>query len=843
MPPGGPHNLMRPAYRFQVLREVVLPVLLLTLGGSAGGALATESSGSPTVDFLYELALESRRAGRLEEAAHELRKALLIEPDHPQVLRQLNEVQALIREQRERAISQAMAEAGSRLVRRASKRAVEQVVAEQQRRQLARLLAESGTPALPRPEEPPPSRRLWPPEQTLPSVEHPAPPDSWLLPSVAPPLPPIGRPLRVPDPVVNRAAWVYVFGPRGEREYGALAEPLKLFLEVPRAAREPVQIRVLDADTRDRHDEMAGGWDTSTDFRVFGGSTMLDSRLVGPEAPDGTTVEFGPFPLEQGGRGGGDESVVFRVEAEGLTGNDNNLFALEVRPASAQVFSFGPSIRLAEEAGTRMRFFPSVPEGTTRVVIESNYDLDAEGGRVSLTRYTRDGRAAGSVRLAPSGSGAWATTTVDVPPDTDGARWTYHVIKGTQRKANMAFRLTDQRGRALPLYLTQLGTTGVAAERPTPLTRLPDIAPAADCATFTFDASASSDPDNDRLSYHWDFGDGTTAEGIDVQHTYAAAGAYRVVLEVSDGFCDGCGRGRAEQVVLVNTPPTAVLEAPALTCAGAAARFSAARSNDSPGETLRYRWDFGDGTTAEGVEVTHAYPRGGSFQVELVVDDGRGTSCSTDRAETTVRINSPPVAKTEQELTVCAAAPYLPLSVVFSGIGSSDPDLDSLSYRWAFGDGASAEGVWVSHTYARGGRYTATLTVDDGTGTACATAAASVPVHANYAPQAVAGQDVSGCPGDPLTFDASRSSDPDGDALTYRWDFGDGTTAEGAAPSHRYAAPGQFPVAVTLDDGSGLECGTVTASLTADINAPPVARIRVHGEQAAPPKPPGRTSP
>ncbi len=49
----------------------------------------------------------------------------------------------------------------------------------------------------------------------------------------------------------------------------------------------------------------------------------------------------------------------------------------------------------------------------------------------------------------------------------------------------------------------------------------------------TFDASCSSDPDNDSLTYEWDFDDGATATGVTANHTFAA-GSYTVVLTVSD---------------------------------------------------------------------------------------------------------------------------------------------------------------------------------------------------------------------------------------------------------------------------------------------------------------------
>ncbi|MEM2874259.1 MAG: PKD domain-containing protein [Candidatus Nanoarchaeia archaeon] len=71
-----------------------------------------------------------------------------------------------------------------------------------------------------------------------------------------------------------------------------------------------------------------------------------------------------------------------------------------------------------------------------------------------------------------------------------------------------------------------------------------------------------------------------------------------------------------------------------------------------------------------------------------------------------------------------------------------------------------------------------------------------------------------------VNVDASASSDPDGDTLTYNWDFGDGTIGSGKTAVHTYASAGAYTIKLTVDDGKGgvdTESILVTLQMSSDI--------------------------
>ena len=177
--------------------------------------------------------------------------------------------------------------------------------------------------------------------------------------------------------------------------------------------------------------------------------------------------------------------------------------------------------------------------------------------------------------------------------------------------------------------------------------------------------------------------------------------------------------------------------------------------------------------------------------------------------------------------TAKAGGPYTGYTnapVTFTGGGSSDPQGDTLTYAWSFGDGTNATGVTPTHTYTAVGTYNVSLTVTDqhaltATNTTTATIQAAKPPVAN------AGGPYTGIPGAAVTLTAAASTDPQDQTLTYAWSFGDGTTGTGVSPTHAYAIAGAYNATVTVTNQSSLAT-TATATVTISTAAlPPVASV------------------
>ncbi len=330
-----------------------------------------------------------------------------------------------------------------------------------------------------------------------------------------------------------------------------------------------------------------------------------------------------------------------------------------------------------------------------------------------------------------------------------------------------------------------------------------------------FDASASHDEDGGITDYAWDFGDGTTAGGVNVRHRFSAAGHYAVKLTVTDNTDLPNNKGEDVAMVTVAQPPEPVITRPAAACPGETLTFSGSASSDTGAAIKSYAWSFGDGGKAEGAEVTHSYAAPGLYELALAVDDGSGLPGARQQAAVPLRVNRAPHSQAGPDRLACPGE-----DVAFDGGASSDWDGQITQYDWDFADGSTAQGVKASHRFASPGSYDVRLTVTDNSRSSCAADTSQARVTVIASPVAQAGGDRTGYVGgahDELLFDASASQAQDGRPLAFEWDLGDGTVLAGEKVRHAYVKPGRYPVRLTVSDGSGLTCGRATDEVEVEV--------------------------
>jgi serine protease len=194
----------------------------------------------------------------------------------------------------------------------------------------------------------------------------------------------------------------------------------------------------------------------------------------------------------------------------------------------------------------------------------------------------------------------------------------------------------------------------------------------------SFNGSASSDPDNDPLTYRWDFGDGATGTGVNPTHTYTGGGIYTVTLIVNDGKVDSPPSTASVTIQEVNDPPVANAGPDQSVLVGDTVSFNGSGSSDPDGTIVSYKWNFGDGSPlGNGANVTHAYSIANNYTVTLTVtDNSEGTG--TDTLTVTVKVPTDTTAPTPNPMS-WATSPYAASTTSIAMVATEAIDSGSLS--------------------------------------------------------------------------------------------------------------------------------------------------------------------
>jgi PKD repeat protein len=158
----------------------------------------------------------------------------------------------------------------------------------------------------------------------------------------------------------------------------------------------------------------------------------------------------------------------------------------------------------------------------------------------------------------------------------------------------------------------------------------------------------------------------------------------------------------------------------------------------------------------------------------------------------------------------------IPLTVQFSAAGSYDPDGQIAQWKWDFDDGETGTGAIVSHRFSEPGTYVVELSVRDNRRTTSMATVSIEVLEFNELPVAViTASPLQGQAPQLVSFDASESSDEDGEIEEWVWNFGDGEGGSGSSVFHRYTKPGTYTVRLTVrDDLQGVDTATATVTLS-----------------------------
>ncbi len=316
-------------------------------------------------------------------------------------------------------------------------------------------------------------------------------------------------------------------------------------------------------------------------------------------------------------------------------------------------------------------------------------------------------------------------------------------------------------------------------------------APTLGCGPLTVQFTNASS--SNAVSFYWEFPGGTPSSSTEPNPvvTYEQPGIYSVVLTASNG----AGSDTAVQVdlVVVIGPPTAAFNAHA---SGASVSFE----NQSNGATT-YTWDFGDGNTSAEEAPTHTYVASGTYTVVLTAANNCGTATSTQ----VITVLLPPTAAFSAAPTEGCA----PLTVVFTNQSSAD----ATDFAWTFEGGTPPVSTDPNPTvvFEQPGVYTVILVATNaaGSSTSTTTIAVNGPPTAGFTVQTTG-----------LSVVLTNTSQ---NAVAFHWDFGDGNTSTEPNPTHTYALPGAYTIALRAENA----CGSSEYSIQVEIQgAAPIAAFK-----------------
>ncbi|MDQ3682862.1 MAG: PKD domain-containing protein, partial [Bacteroidota bacterium] len=285
------------------------------------------------------------------------------------------------------------------------------------------------------------------------------------------------------------------------------------------------------------------------------------------------------------------------------------------------------------------------------------------------------------------------------------------------------------------------------------------------------------------VSYLWDFGDSTSSTQSNASHTYTKFGDYTVSL-IATG-ANGCSDTlRKPAFIKVRKP---VISFPNLPTGGCIPyTFSFLSKIETVDLVTSYKWDFGDGVGTSTLEKpSYTYSKQGTYAVSLTITT-KGGCTETFRLNDAVKVGSKPVADFKSDVTTACANP---------GVSFTNLSTNATTFKWELSDGSSSTAKDPTIIFSDTGWIDVKLIADNNGCKDSITKLRYIFINPsvskfNYQPDC----------NNKLQYTFTDNSIG---ALTWNWNFGDGTTFTGPNPPvHNFPANGTYNVSLTTTNGS-----------------------------------------
>jgi PKD repeat protein len=338
-----------------------------------------------------------------------------------------------------------------------------------------------------------------------------------------------------------------------------------------------------------------------------------------------------------------------------------------------------------------------------------------------------------------------------------------------------------------------------------PVVILPD--PTADfsflttCINSAVQFSDLSKPGSGSIaSWSWNFGDApsginNTSTLKNPNHTYSVSGTYQVRLIITNN--GGCIDTVVKSIVINGLPFVDFSYVPG--CMNDQTQFVSSTFVNS-GLTVSRIWNFGDGFTSTETDPLHTYNSTGPFTVSLTINDVNGC---TNTISHSVNIITPPVSLFQVSPQTCKNN-----SVIFNNSSYCAAGTIT-SYYWEFGDGSDTlilapANANVSHTYAGGSNFIASLTVVSSLG--CSSKTQHI-IQVSASPVAQFNFNNT-CEGASVNFNDVSHTNSGTSIVSWLWNFGDLSSGPDnnsvvQNPIHVYSSPGSYSVNLIAVNASG----------------------------------------